>query len=570
MSPPPTGQSALARRARFASGLLLFAFVASHLINHATGLVSLDAMEAVRRVFGALWRSIPGTVVLAAAALIHLGLAYWAIYHRRQWRMPAAEAWQLLLGLAIPLLVIDHVAGTIVAHHQYGFDPSYRMLAYYFWEARPDRGLLQSILVLVAWSHGCIGISYWLRLKPWFARHASILVAIAVLMPVLALLGFAQAGREATAALREPGQLQALARSIKLLSAAEQKVVFDRADRLKVAVVGLLLLTLLARAWRIRRESRASLRITYPGGRQVQMALGLSVLECSRRERIPHASVCGGRARCSTCRVRVTAGVTQLPAPSAEEASLLKRVRAGPQVRLACQLRPVADLGVIPLIPVGMDAAVALSDGGRMAGQERELVVLFADLRGFTRISESRMPYDVVFLLNRYFEVTGGAIEAAGGVANQFTGDGIMALFGIATGPEDAARQALAAARGMQEALAGLSTELAEELPEPLRLGIGIHSGPAVVGHMGRGVATYLTAVGDTVNTASRLQDATKRFGCQLLVSRALAERAGLDVAGFAHEEITVRNRDTPIAVIVIPEVAALPNLPASNALVAA
>ncbi len=187
-----------------------------------------------------------------------------------------------------------------------------------------------------------------------------------------------------------------------------------------------------------------------------------------------------------------------------------------------------------------------------------DAVILFADLRGFTRIAENRLPYDVVFLLNRYFDAVGGAIEAAGGVANQFTGDGVMALFGLDSGSREGARNALAAAVAMQRAVADLSAELHEELPEGLRLGIGIHCGPTVVGHMGRGTATYLTAVGDAVNTASRLQDQTKAFACQLIISDELAERAGIDVSPFRREEISVRNRANTIGVHIIADVNSL------------
>jgi adenylate cyclase len=235
-------------------------------------------------------------------------------------------------------------------------------------------------------------------------------------------------------------------------------------------------------------------------------------------------------------------------------------VDAPPNVRLACQLRPTQDITVLPLIPPSQESLPAVTTPGFMAGREREVTVLFADLRGFTRLSEQRLPYDVVFLLNRYFEVVGGAIEQAGGITNQFTGDGVMALFGVHSGPQEAARQALRAAAGMQRALAQLSADLHEELPEPLRLGIGIHSGTAVVGHMGRGVATYLTAVGDTVNLASRLQDQTKHFSCQLVLSAPAAERAGLDVTGLRHEEIAVRNRAGGIGIYVVTDLQSLAN----------
>src|SRR5262249_41716637 len=159
-------------------------------------------------------------------------------------------------------------------------------------------------------------------------------------------------------------------------------------------------------------------------------------------------------------------------------------------------------------------------------GHEQELTVLFADLRGSTRMAEHKLPYDVVFFLNRYFETVGTAITSAGGVTNQFTGDGVMALFGIETGPAVGSRPALAAARAMVAGMAALSEELAGDLPAPMRIGIGIHTGPAVVGRMGWGESFYLTAVGDTVHVAARLEQATKDYRAELVVSDQVARYA--------------------------------------------
>jgi adenylate cyclase len=261
--------------------------------------------------------------------------------------------------------------------------------------------------------------------------------------------------------------------------------------------------------------------------------------------------VCGGRGRCSTCRVRIERGAEKLPAPREDEARLLRRVGAPPTVRLACQTRPVADVAVIPVIAPASTHA-ALEAAGAETGREREVAVLFADLRGFTSIAERKLPYDVVYLLNRYFEAVGGAIREAGGVANQFTGDGVMALFGVDAGPETACRDALRGAAGMIAALDMLSRTLADELPGPLRLGVGIHVGPAVVGRMGFAEAAYLTAVGDTVHVAARLEELTKTYASELVISEAVAARAGLDVSGYPREELTLRNRSEPLAIRVI------------------
>ncbi|MEE9146471.1 MAG: adenylate/guanylate cyclase domain-containing protein, partial [Candidatus Tectomicrobia bacterium] len=163
-------------------------------------------------------------------------------------------------------------------------------------------------------------------------------------------------------------------------------------------------------------------------------------------------------------------------------------------------------------------------------------------------------PYDVVFFLNRYFEAIGEAIKGAGGITNQFVGDGVMALFGVGRGATEGCQHALLAATAMIDRLAKLSQTLAEELSEPLKMGIGIHTGPAVVGRMGHAETTYLTAVGDTVHVAARLEALTKEYNCQLVISEQVAVRAGIDASGYPRHELTVRNRTEPLVICVIDE----------------
>jgi adenylate cyclase len=549
---------AAAARLRLASGLVLFSFVATHLLNHALGLVSLAAMETGRIWMMAPWRSAPGKGLLVLAALVHLGQACWSIYRRRHLRMPLWQAVQLVLGFMIPLVLVHHVVGTALASERFGYDPDYTVVVLVQWVLQPHLGLGQALLVCVAWAHGCMGVHYWLRGRAWYPRVGLLLYTVAVLVPVLALLGFAQVGRYVSLLALDPQWVQDILSDARSPSPAALAMLMQTRDTVLLVLAALLLLTFAARIVRQLVEARRSVRITYPGNQVVTVPKGFSVLESSRQAGIVHTAICGGRGRCSTCRVRVVAGAQALPPPGAEEERVLARVQAPPNVRLACQLRPLHDVAVLPLIPPSQEGALASADPGFMAGREREICVLFADLRGFTRLSEQRLPYDVVFLLNRYFEAAGGAIDAAGGIANQFTGDGVMALFGVRTTAQEGARQAVRAALALQDAMLRLSADLHEELPEPLQLGIGIHCGPTVVGHMGRGVATYLTAVGDTVNTASRLQDQTKHFGCQLVISDHAAQRAGLDTSALRHEQIQVRNRDSSISVHVVEDLQSL------------
>jgi len=307
------------------------------------------------------------------------------------------------------------------------------------------------------------------------------------------------------------------------------------------------------------RRRRGLVRIAYPDGRFVDVMPGTSVLEASRLAHIPHASVCGGRGRCSTCRVRVRAEPHAMPPPDDAERRVLSRIRANRSVRLACMLRPRGPVEVTPLLPPFAHAADAASPVALAHGSEREIAILFADIRGFTGLSEGRLPYDVVFVLNRLFAAMGRSIESVGGRVDKFLGDGVMALFGIDDGAAEGCRAALAAARLMSRRLAELNEVLRAELTEPLRIAIGVHASPAIVGEMGYGSATTLTAIGDPVNTASRLEGIAKNRDCELIVSEAVIARAGFDRGALAWERIELRGRQQMLAVAALTSARDLP-----------
>jgi adenylate cyclase len=216
-----------------------------------------------------------------------------------------------------------------------------------------------------------------------------------------------------------------------------------------------------------------------------------------------------------------------------------------PGERLACQFRPQCDVNVTPILsPASAQAALA---HGAQLGVEREIAVMFCDLRGFTELSEHRLPYDVVFLLNRYFAAMGEAIAQSGGHIDKFIGDGIMALFGMDCDPARGSRQALAAAARMSAKVDQLNVAFAHDLSKPLRIAIGIHSGTVVLGQMGWGSAKGLTAIGDCVNTASRLESMSKDYGAELVVSEDVEHNSGLDLSPWPLHQVSIRGRTTPL-----------------------
>ncbi len=553
------------RRIRLGSGLVLMAFATTHLLNHAFGLVSFEAMDPARAWLGFWHRPLVWPILLAAFVL-HILAALWSLYERRSLRLALWQYLQIASGVLIPLFLALHYMGSRGVFQALGIPIGYEFELFALW---PDHAWRQSILLVLVWLHGCVGVHYWLRQRGWYRRMAGPLLALAVLLPSLSLTGFIGAGRELRArAAAEPSWLEALARAERWPEDPAALDFVHRGERLILAVfLALVLCTLLARTVRaLWREGRNSFAVTYAGGRRVRAPRGTSLLEVSRLASIPHASVCGGRGRCSTCRVRITSGADALPPPSPAEARVLQRLGAAPDIRLACQTRPAGDVELVLLMPAETTAREALRPMNPGQGVEREVAVLFADLRSFTRLSEGRLPFDVVHLLNRYFRTMGAAIDGTGGHVDKFIGDGIMALFGLDTDPGTAARQALRAARSMGEALHRLNLEFGSELPQPLRMVIGLHLGTAIVGELGYGRSTTLTAIGDAVNVASRLEGVAKEQNVPFVVSTVLLERAGIRVEALPHQEVALRGRHELLPVVPFARTDELPTVPESAA----
>ena len=556
----------MVKRIRLWTGLILFAYVTTHLINHALGVISLDAMEAGRTWFLAVWRNPVGTTLVVAALLIHLGLAFWALYTRRSLRMPFSEAAQYVMGFAIPLVLLPHITGTRLVHELYGVNDTYTYALWVYWVATPERAVTQTLLLLLAWIHGTIGLHHWLRLKPGFKPWAGAYLAFAILVPVLSLLGFYQGGKEVIAMAQDKAQLDQMIASFRLPGPEVVAFVVSLPLWERLGFLGVVLLVFLARVGRaLNARRRGIVRLSYPDGRMVEAQPGMTVLEASRTAGVPHASVCGGRGRCSTCRVRVGEGRDDLPEPTPEEQRVLDRVSAPPHVRLACQIRPARPLEVTPLLPPTASPRDGHRRPAHLQGRDQEIAILFADLRSFTQFAETKLPYDVVFVLNRYFSAMGEAIADANGHLDKFIGDGVMALFGIETDSRQGCRDAIIGARNMSLQLQKLNDSLKSDLAEPLRIGIGIHVGAAIIGEMGYGQAISLTAIGDAVNTASRLEATTKNYGAQLIVSNRVERYSGLDLSAYKSDEISIRGRKEAMQIRIVDDASELPDFGTSS-----
>jgi adenylate cyclase len=305
-------------------------------------------------------------MLLYTAGAIHLVAGLATIGLRRGWRLSASDGAQLALGLLIPVLLAGHVIAIRGGIGMAGFYADFSWMMALYWKFAPGYGIRQIVVLVIVWAHGCIGLYSWLSLKPWWDRIAPFLYPVAMALPVLALLGFVEAGKEALRLLASDTDF------IARTSAAQAKLapvlpriaaLQDTALAIYAALVALVAALAAMRAVR-RRHSRVS--VAYAAGPTVAGLLGESILDASRRHDVPHADVCSGRGRCGTCRVRVRTGGERLSPAGAAERALLMRLSAEGDVRLACQAVLLGGaVEVERLVAPDVDALAARRDQAR-------------------------------------------------------------------------------------------------------------------------------------------------------------------------------------------------------------
>ncbi|MEO0744618.1 MAG: adenylate/guanylate cyclase domain-containing protein [Pseudomonadota bacterium] len=541
-----------ATRVRIVSGLVLMLYVALHLLNIAAVLISPDFAEAYQNVRLFITRSAPGGIVMTLAIGAHLVLSLTKLVRQRSLRMPFADYVQIAFGLAIPILLSSHVIYAGVAHQLFEVNTQIGYVTTLIW-GRTD-GWLQAALVVVVWTHGCIGLHMWLKGTDWWQRNVGWMVALGVLIPTLALLGYVTAAR-AISGLLTDSRAELLAKRVWNWPLPPEFTQLARIDSQVDQVIWVTLagFALLVLGRQVLAVLRSPIRVTYVDGPTVRAPRGQTVLETSRSTGVPHTALCGGRGRCTTCRVVLEEGNDNVPPPSSAETRSLNAVGAGGGTRLACQMRPSGPVTVY---------RVFAEDGSRKRahasqGEEARLAILFLDMRGFTARTDGQLPYDVVFLLNRFFDQIVPPINAAGGTVDKYMGDGLMAVF-EQDSPAASARAALRAVEGIGRALDAFNTTLDREGSPPVAIGVGIHLGNVVLGEIGAAGQAPRTLIGDAVNTASRLEAETKAQSVEALISDDALSAAGLPVARTEMLSLQLRGREEPLDALAVPKAADL------------
>lgn len=525
------GRGSVAQQVRLWSGLILLVYATGHFINHGLGLVSLRWMDSMLSVMSAIWSSFPGTILLYGAFAVHILLGAWSILSIRSLKMPFWRWFQIALGLAIPYLLVSHIIVTRGSELVTGVPVTYLQELSLLW---PVSAIKQNALLLLVWVHGLIGIHFWLRPKPWYKDGLLILLPFAIAVPIVAVAGWMTAAkREALRLSLTPEGPEAVDLAARVATVRDAVSEYQAIAQVWVAIVLSCLLLFFVILY-IAQGLRRQVQVTYGNGLTVNTAPGKTLLDVSRDNRITHMSVCGGRARCSTCRVVVMSDQGGLSPVGPAERKLLDKINAEPNMRLACQARVVGDVSIRPIIQPQRAVSTPLQSDPFGWGIEREVCVLQLKIKDFRSFVDKTLPYDVVFVLNQLLDLMVEQIEAQNGHIDKFTNDGLTAVFGLESHKAEAARSALYAAARCQELVEGTDGRLPRNLSAPLKIGIGIHSGRAVIGRVGKSsdqiAPSPVTAIGTVSLVADAFETITRTSEAVIVYSKYVHELCGLGI----------------------------------------
>ena len=519
-------------RLRFGSGLILITYIASHLANHALGLISLDTAERGLAFAILVWQSKLGTFVLYGAATTHISLALRTIYMRRTLRLPPTEWLRIALGLWLPVLLIGHAVTARLEHEVLGSASTYTRIVAGIWNSGGEWRQLG--ILAPGWLHGCLGLNFALSHRGWYRRARPVLFAFVLLVPVLSALGFVSMGRDI--------QRQELAKGATAPSQdgysynpsdVEQNPRLATLNRWRSGLLwgyfGFIGLAFGAREIRnfVERKRDRLVVLSYPA-RTVKIPQGWTVLEASRAFHLPHAAMCAGAARCSTCRVRVLSGQEYAPPPDEDERVTLKRIGAAIDVRLACRLKPQQDMSVVPLVETD---APQFRQAQRRIDGDSVIVILVADVINRDKLAREHLAQDLLFVLTRISEATVSAVEVTGGAISHIGHDSVCAIFGYETGVGEAARAACEAATILDQSLRRLDRQVGSLWECRPDVRISIHLGPATLAEGGRPDTPEILIVGDAYDEIQSLRQACRVRGARFAISHSVLAEVGVTAA---------------------------------------
>jgi adenylate cyclase len=516
----------------------MLAYIATHLANHALGLISLDLAEQSLQWAAAFWRTVPATIVLYGAAFTHIGLAVWSLFERRTLRLPALELLRVALGLWLPVLLIGHAVTTRLEFEAVGEPATYARIVGNLWAS--GGRWWQLGLLAPGWIHGCLGLHFAFGRRPLWRRFRTGLFALALLLPVLSALGFVDMGRELARQHRVPATATVAVDSGP--SANTMRTIGLWRQGLLWGYLGLVGLAFSARSGRSFWEHRSGGRIaiTYPD-RRISVPKGLTLLEASRAYHVPHASACGGRGRCSTCRVRVLAGGDHCPPPADDERRTLTRIHADPDVRLACQLRPRGDVDIAPLEKTERQTRRERHRPHDLE-YERDVVLLYCDIVNRDALDHEHLPHDVLFVLRRFTKRACEAVSSRGGTVRFVADDGLCGLFGLAGSFARASRSAMAALAEIDRAIQELRLDVGGRWGVTPRIVVSAHAGRVTVRHLVEAEDAILIA-GDALQAARSIRGAATAAAKTFALSDALFTASELEPPGGA--DVAVATADT-------------------------
>ena len=304
-----------------------------------------------------------------------------------------------------------------------------------------------------------------------------------------------------------------------------------------------------------RQSEMKNFVVEFSSDRKIRVDESQSLLDASLAAGIPHFHVCGGNARCSTCRVLILDGEKSLTRPNEKESFLKDQMQFPANVRLACQTHVKGD-GVKLTRIIRDESDIDLYVGATAAsfteniGIEKEVVIFFIDIRSFTHFVATHLPFDIIHIMRKLFNCFHVVIERNNGKIIETMGDGLYAVFGLDTDINQSADAAIRSGYEILKNLEQLNDDyFSKNFGERIEIGIGAHAGTVVTGNIRLGNQKHLLAMGYPVNVASRLQNATKELNNNFIVSSETLKLAGMPLSDYPPRIVNLRGVAEPINV---------------------